>query len=123
MKKGFSLIEIIITIGILGLMILVFQAVLVNGVLTRNAQNKDVALKIATHKIEEIRALGYLSVPASGSFTDSLLNTIPAGNATLTVSDYNTKVKQVVVTVSWAEPNSNPRSLSLTTLIADAGGL
>lgn len=123
MKKGFSLIEILVTIGILGLMIVVYQAVLGNVYLTRNVQDKDVALKIATYKIEEIRALGYSSMPGSGTFTDTLLTSLPSGTAAMTITDYNAKVKQVVVTVGWTPQNSTARSVSLTTLVTDTGGL
>lgn len=123
MKKGFSLIEILVTIGILSLMIVVYQAVLGNVYLTRSVQDKDVALKIATYKIEELRALGYSSLPGSGSFSDTLLTSLPSGTASMTITDYNAKVKQVVVTVGWTPQNSTARSVSLTTLVTDTGGL
>lgn len=122
-KSGFSLIEVVITIAIVGLMILVYQGIVSNVILTRTAQNKDIALKIASYKIEELRATGYGSLPASGSFSDSLLNSIPSGTATIAVTTYSQKVKQVAVTVSWTEPNSSQISVVLTTLIADSGGL
>ncbi len=123
MKKGFSLIEVLVAVGMLGLMIVVYQGIISNIALTRNAQDKDIALKIATYKIEELRGLGYSSLPGSGSFSDSLLGSLPSGTASMTIDAYNSKLKQATVTVSWTEPSSSTKSVSLTTLIADTGGL
>ncbi len=123
MKKGFSLIEVLVAVGMLGIMIVVYQVIISNTALTRTSQDKDIALKIATYKIEDLRGLGYSALPGSGSFSDSLLSSLPLGTATMTITAYNTKLKQATVTVSWTEPGSSAKSVSLTTLIADTGGL
>lgn len=105
------------------MMVLAYQAVISNTILTRNTQEKDVALKVATYKIEELRGLGYSSLPGSGSFSDTLLDSLPSGTGSMAITTYNAKVKQVAVTVSWTPPNSSTKSVVLTTLISDTGGL
>ena len=123
-QTGFSLIEVVVTLFIIGVIFVIYQAAL-NGIfLTRNAKDQEIALRVATHKVEELRSLGYFSLPASGSFTDSQLSSLLQSSASMAISDYNLKTKQITVTVSWKETNTNvPHSLQLNTLISQDGGL
>lgn len=120
-STGFSLVEILVTVGLVGIMIVVYFGVLNSGFLARDSRDRDVALRIASHKIEELRALGYSNLPASGSFTDTLMSSLPSGSGSFTVSTYNTKTKQVVVTVSWTEPHQGAHPVVLTTLLTQLG--
>lgn len=121
-NRGFSLIEVIITIFILGTMLVASQAIFLGAPLIQSTRNQDLALKIARNEIEVLRALGYESLPASGSFTDSLLSSLSSGTGALVVSDFNTGTKQVVVTVSWEE-RETAESVVLSTLITKIGAL
>lgn len=121
-NRGFSLIEIIVTIFILGTMLALSQAIFLGAPVIQGAKNQDVALKIARNEIEVLRALGYASLPVSGSFSNSLLTSLSSGSGALVVSDFNAGTKQVVVTVSWME-RGVAESVSLSTLITKAGGL
>jgi prepilin-type N-terminal cleavage/methylation domain-containing protein len=123
-QTGFSLIEVVVTLFIIGVIFVIYQVAL-NGIfLTRNAKDQEVALRVATHKVEELRSLGYFSLPASGAFTDSQLSSLLQSSASMAISDYNLKTKQITVTVSWKENNTNvPHSLQLNTLISQDGGL
>ena len=123
-QTGFSLIEVVVTLFIIGVIFVLYQVAL-NGIfLTRNAKDQEVALRVATHKVEELRSLGYFSLPASGAFTDSQLSSLLQSSASMAISDYNLKTKQITVTVSWKENNTNvPHSLQLNTLISQDGGL
>jgi len=120
-KTGFSLVEAVIAIGMTGIIIVMYQNVMSSILLSRSIKNTDIAVKIASNQIEELRADGYSSLPNSGSFSDSLLSSLPSGSASMNISDYNDKIKLVVVTVSWSEPNSGSRSVSLQTLVAQTG--
>ena len=121
---GFSLIEVVITLFIIGVIFVVYQAALNGLFLTRNAKDSEIAVRIATHKMEELRAIGYANLPASGSFTDTLLSSLPQSSASMTISDYNLKVKQVKVTVTWREVRTSvSHSVVLDTLISQVGGL
>ncbi len=123
-QSGFSVIEVVITLFIIGVILLLYQAALNSVFLSRNAKDQEVALRIAQHKVEELRNGGYDSLPISGSFSDSQLSTISQGSAYMTIADFNPKTKLVNVNVSWHEPNSQTNhSVELNTLITQIGGL
>lgn len=124
-SRGFSLVEVVISICIIGAILILLQSVVRTGVLVRTAKNEGVALSIARNELESVRSSGYSALPGSGSFSDSLLSTLPSGaTTTLTVSAYNAKTKQVTVTVVWRDPgNTASTTVSLDTLITQTGGL
>jgi prepilin-type N-terminal cleavage/methylation domain-containing protein len=123
-SRGFSLIEVVVAIAIVGVVSILPQAILGALPLARIAKHQDLALTIAEHKLEQVRALGYAVLPASGPFTNSLQSDFASSSATLAVNVYNAKTKWVNVTVFWNEPNiPTTFSVSLDTLIAEVGGL
>ncbi|MEK7604354.1 MAG: type II secretion system protein [Patescibacteria group bacterium] len=117
--RGFSLVEITIALAIIGTMIMVtstlLQRVTVN---TREVGDLGVATKIAQGELELLRGGGYTALPASGPFSHSLLNTLPSGAGTVTVTVIDAQTKQVVVTVSWQGSSGTTRTATLTSLIA-----
>lgn len=123
--RGFSLIEVTVSIFIVGVMLLLLQALLQSGALIRMSKHQSIALSIAQNKLESLRADGYTTLPSSGTFSDSLISTLPiAATTTLTVSVYNAETKQVSVSVVWQDPGSAASStVSLSTLITETGGL
>jgi prepilin-type N-terminal cleavage/methylation domain-containing protein len=123
-QRGFSLLEIIITIAIIGMILLLYQIFLSNLFLSRDAKNQEIALRIANNKIEELRAVGYDSLPSSGVFFDTQLNLLSQSSAAMTITDFNADTKQVLITIQWFEPTSpTPKTISLTTLVTKVGGL
>lgn len=123
-SRGFSLIEVTITIFIFGILLLLLQAVLQSSVLVRTTKSQGIALTIVRNELEILRAGGYATLPPSGSFSNNLLSTIPSATTTLTVSTYNASTKQVTASVIWREPGSSASStISLSTLITNTGGL
>jgi len=124
-SRGFSLIEVVISIFIIGVMLVLLHAVSQNSVLVRSAKNRGIALAVARDKVESLRIGGYASLPQSGTFSNSLMSTLPPGaTTTLTVSAYNAKTTQVAVGVTWTELGSTASStVSLQTLITQTGGL
>ncbi len=123
--RGFSLIEVTVSIFIVGVMLFLLQAILQSGTLIRMSKHQSIALSIAQNKLESLRANGYASLPSNGTFSDNLVSTLPvAATTTLTVSVYNAETKQVSVSVVWKEPDSTASStISLSTLITEIGGL
>jgi prepilin-type N-terminal cleavage/methylation domain-containing protein len=122
-NRGFTLVEVLVAIGLICITIFACKSMISSAILARSVKNEDVALKIASHQIEELRALGYASLPVSGSFSDSMLSSLSSSSASMAISTYDAKTKQITVTVSWIEPASGNRSVVLTTLLAETGGL
>lgn len=123
MRHGFSLIEIVVSIAILGVVLGALGALVHTAPLARINRNEDIALSIARNKLESLRTGGYDALPASGPWSDALLSALPSGTDAITVASYNSKVKRVDVTVSWQDAGQATRSVTLTTLIAQIGAL
>lgn len=122
--RGFSFIEVVVSLFIIGTVIVLSGAILKAAPLSRHAKYENLALSIAQNELEGLRSAGYSSLPASGSFSDSLLASLPSGSGTVSVSDFNTKAREAQVTVSWREEGSAATStVTLTTLISSVGGL
>lgn len=123
--RGFSLIEVTVSIFIMSVMLLMLQSIIRSNVLVQTSKNQSIALSIARNKIESLRIGGYAALPASGSFSDSLLSTLPlAATTTLTVTAYNARTKLVSTSVLWRDRGSTSSStVSLSTLLTETGGL
>lgn len=123
-KNGFSLLEVVVAIFIIGTIFLLYQACSNAILLTRNAKNQEIALRVANNKMEELRATGYTALPANGSFTDSLLGSLPNSSANMTFNDFNSDTKHVLIIVQWQDSGSvSPVTVSLDSLITKVGGL
>ena len=123
-QSGVTLIEVLIAIFIIGAVLVLYQTSLNTSTLARESKNQETALLIASNKIQEVRAAGYDSVPATGSFADTQLASLPSGTASLTNTAFNATTKQVTVVVQWFDARSaTTKDLTLSTLVASAGGL
>lgn len=123
-NSGFTLLEVITTIFIIGLVLVLYQAALGKAKLIQYAKNQEIALRVANNKIEELRAGGYEALPSSGSFSDSQLDSLSGSSASMAITDYNADTKQVLITIEWQEPTgSSLKNISLTTLVTKTGGL
>ncbi|TSC83666.1 MAG: hypothetical protein G01um101413_936 [Parcubacteria group bacterium Gr01-1014_13] len=121
-NAGSTLLEAVVSLAIIAIFFILFQAAATTAILNRNVKHQELALRIAQSRIENLRALGYAALPSSGPFTDAQLTFLPEAAASTTVSQYNTKTKQVSVEVSWQEPGAQKRhNVSLTTLIGEGG--
>jgi prepilin-type N-terminal cleavage/methylation domain-containing protein len=123
-KRGFSLIEVIVTLMIAGFALVLFQTALGKTKLIQYAKNQEIALRVANNKIEELRAGGYSALPSTGSFSDAQLNDLPNVSASMAITDFNDDTKQVVITIQWQDPPSvSLKTVSLATLVTKTGGL
>src|ERR1035437_2031769 len=105
-SRGFTLIEVVVSIFIIGVIVVASTMLLRAAQVNRVTQDEDIALKIANNEGGVLRAGGYAALPASGSFTNALLPSLPSGVATVTISSYNTKTKKADVSVSWLGPDN-----------------
>ena len=122
-NHGFTLVEVLVSISVLGMMLVFFASTFSNTRLSRDVARQDIALRIIKQKMEDLRALGYNNLPVNGTFSNSLLSSLPSGVGSTTVSDFNSTLKQATVGISWNESSTTPRYLSATTLIGKVGGL
>lgn len=120
--RGFSLIEVIIAMGLVLVTMLMFGVAVGTVPLTRIVRNQNVAYHLAAGQIEGLRHTSFASLPGSGSWTDPGLSLLPGAAASRTMADYSgsNQIKQATVTVSWIDRGTT-RSVTLTTLIYNGG--
>lgn len=123
-QYGFSLVEAVVALFIIGVILTLYQASLNTVFLISNTKNQEIALKIANNKMEELRADGYAALPDNGSFSDSQLDLLSGSSAAMTITDFNSDTKQIVIVIQWQGRGSAvQQTISATTLITKTGGL
>lgn len=121
-EQGFTLIEVIITMFLIIVTLMIYQVTSNAVALNKANRHKEVALRIADQKLQSLRTTAFDSIPASGAFSDSMLSTIPDGAGTITVSDINDQTKDIIVTITWTNPQTtNTQQLSLETYVTEGG--
>jgi prepilin-type N-terminal cleavage/methylation domain-containing protein len=124
--QGFTLVESLIAILLLGIIFSGGMAFyyLANALYYSGLHSRQ-ATSIASSMMEVCKNVGYASLPslpggACSVVTDQPLPLGPlssmSGTSTVAVSDVG-NVKQVTVTVSWADPNKGPSSITLQTYV------
>ena len=121
--RGFTLVEMVVALFILSTTIVFATLVIGTIKVTRDSAFENVAFRVANNKVNELRALGYAALPASGTFSDPQLASLPQGLASTTVTAWNEKTKKVTAGVSWRGAEGRTRSVSVTTLVTESGGL
>lgn len=117
------MIEMLVALLIMSVTIVFVTLVVGTIKVSRDSAYESVAFHIAGSKLDELRAGGYASLPANGSFSSPELANLPQGTASTSVVDWNAKTKQVTAGVSWRGADNLTRFVSLTTLITQIGGL
>lgn len=121
-KKGSTLIEVLVSITVLAVTFVIFQATINAVFLNRESQHRELALRAAKTELDNVRSVPFASIPTSSSFSNSLLNSLPENAAIRTVTTINSTTKQIDVVVSWREPTAkNTSTVNLTTLITQGG--
>lgn len=127
-QKGFSLVEIIIGIFIVGLIVIVIGN-LPNAInLVTSSQADSTVREIAAKKMEDVRLSGYDSlVNGTTPINDSRLNSFSNAsgftvitNCSDAVCKSNEVMKEVKITISWSE-NGEPKTYQLVTLVGKDG--
>jgi Tfp pilus assembly protein PilV len=122
-QAGFSIMEIVIAMFMISMVLVIYHAASNTVILNKGSKHQEVALRIAASKLETLRTTPFTSLPASESFSDPLLSSLPQGQAQLTMSDYNDRTKQALVVVSWLSPTKagSRQQVQLETLITRGG--
>lgn len=127
-KNGFSLVESLLVVVLIGFIILLMSNLPSAIGLIRKSNSLSLAREIAAKQIEDKRAISYVNLVNDNTpIVDSRINSLPAGSGTVTVEDCDSAictnselVKMVTVTVNWRE-NNKDQSLTLKTFIAEGG--
>lgn len=123
-EQGLSLIEVIVSMGIIGAMFILYVSAMNTVVLTKRIRQENLAYHIANKKMEELRGTYFLLLPPSGAILDPLLSKIPSGSGSFTVSDHAGFVglKELTVQVNWIGDNGAAKQIQLKSL-AGSGGI
>ncbi len=106
-ESGYTIVEVLVSIFIIAVTLVLFATVANSVLLNKYNRYREVALRVAENQIQVLRTTAYASLPASGSFNNSLLSTIPQGAGSQTITQLDTGFKQAVVTVTWRNPSSS----------------
>ena len=103
-KGGFSLIEVLVAMVVLGIMLLTLISVFIYGfnVISRSTQ-VAVATQICQEEVERIRNLTFDTVAALGTtFTNTKLSRLLNGQGVQAVeADAGNDIKKLTVSVTW----------------------
>lgn len=122
-QKGFTIVELVVTVVIAGI-IIPAVALALNNLAAINHRARDYALanEIAQNKVETLRSDGYNSINTG---TVNFSNELPASmgspkSASYTITSPTTGEKQVDISISFTEYNAT-RSLKFRTYISELG--
>ncbi|MBX4191383.1 MAG: prepilin-type N-terminal cleavage/methylation domain-containing protein [Candidatus Doudnabacteria bacterium] len=120
-QNGFSLIEVTITLLLVGVIFVLYASALNVVAVTRKLRYENIAYHIANKEIEILRNTSYEDLPSSGSISDTLLAGLPSGGGTYTIADHASmsNMKEVTVSVVWADPVS--KEVRIKTLMGTGG--
>jgi prepilin-type N-terminal cleavage/methylation domain-containing protein len=123
-QAGFTLVELIVTIGIAGLLVVGVTSLFITIESTqRKTQLLDIATRTGEKKIEELRNVNYNSLDAGTTedFTDELPADIPTPReATVTISEPTPSVKRVDVNITYHDGRID-KEVELSSLIGVIG--
>jgi prepilin-type N-terminal cleavage/methylation domain-containing protein len=119
-KRGYTLLEVIVALGLVATGTLAFGAMVpMSARSSRMNANYQQAVSLLQHKIDQCRAVGWgrltytelqnagiidaspVTSPYSYATVDTLTSIYPSATGTLQVSDYNSDIRQVTVTLTW----------------------
>jgi prepilin-type N-terminal cleavage/methylation domain-containing protein len=116
-KKGFTLIEVIIAIAILGMASLgIFQSYKVGFWGMSDARARTIATNIAQEKLEEVKGKSL----DTGTFPDPGNPIVVSGkefNATIIVEEIKSTLKKITTTVNWQKRNGEQTEISIESLL------
>lgn len=127
-EKGFSLIESLLVVAILGSVVFLFANFPNALILVTKSKHTSLAREVATKQIEDKRTINYVNlVNGLLPINDSRLGSLTQGSGTVEVSDCDPsictngeQIKQVKVTVIWMD-NNKPQNITVQTMIGEGG--
>lgn len=121
--KGFTVVELLITIGICGIIVPVLAAGLTTLALINNrARDLALANTMAQNKAELLRSSGYNSIlPGTTDFSADLPSTLSSPKSgSYTVTEPETGIKDIVIQISYKDVSSS-RTVNYKTKVSEIG--
>ena len=128
MEKGFSLIESLSVIAVIGSVVLLMANIPNALMLIAKSRHISLAREITVKQIEDKRTINYSNLVNDNiPISDSRLNLLPQGSGVVEVKECDPAIctqgehiKQVTVTVNWQD-NNKPQTITLITMIGEGG--
>jgi prepilin-type N-terminal cleavage/methylation domain-containing protein len=130
-RKGFGLIEVLVSVLIIGIGLFIISAVFYTQTRTINQlREKVIATLAAQEELEYIRGMPFTTIinagtvfPNPSSFTTALKYNNPTLNVAVDnyLNDPGTDIRRVTVTISWQSITGNTLTRSLSTLVMNNG--
>ncbi|MBF0122795.1 MAG: type II secretion system protein [Candidatus Omnitrophica bacterium] len=134
-RSGFTLVEVMVSVGILGFILSAMLLLFINGIaLNAVSRNLTVALSHTQYVLEDIRNAAFSNVPAlidssswnwdtttanarvSNALKNELINVSCLDSGGVQIACATSSIPlTVMVTVSWTESAGRPRSVEITT--------
>jgi prepilin-type N-terminal cleavage/methylation domain-containing protein len=120
-QSGMTMIELLVSLGMVGMLLVLFAASFNIVVLTKKVRNENIAYHVANKRMETLRSVPFASLPTSAGFFDSSLNDVPNSSASYVIQDYPSfsGVKEMIVTVQWNDGRA--RSVVLRSVTSASG--
>ena len=123
-RSGFSLIELMVTIVLLGLGIASVAVMFLHGYRSQlNAHYTVLATAATNEALEEMRSAGYNSLDTEHFPATFTLGSVPRGAGTVTMEQFPTptsnNMKKVTVQISWYGGRNIQGSTGASTLISN----
>lgn len=127
-EKGFSLIELLLVIVIIGTIVFLLANLPNAFLLMAKSKHLSLAREIASKQIEDKRAMQFINlINDTVEISDVRLKELPLGTGTTTVADCDLTIctneediKKITVTISWKD-NNKLQTVNLNTFIGKGG--
>lgn len=106
-KRGFSLIEIVVAVGILAFALCAILASYISFfVLSTTSKNINIASNAALSLMEEIRGTPFSQIFNTYNGLNFVLNDIPQSRGVVYVNTANPELLEVTISVCWRQQNN-----------------
>jgi hypothetical protein len=127
--RGISILEVLVSVAILGLVLLIVANVPQSIKLIGSSQHGSLAKDILVQEVERLRAASYDGLAlGTTSISDGRLSSLPGVSSQETISNCPVSVctggelaKMADLKISWIEADNKVRNVQIVTLIAKGG--
>lgn len=131
LQKGFSLVEVLLVIAIIGLTLLLIANIPSSVNLIGNSKFSSLAKEIASAEIERWRSTPYNNLgnnlPDGDPVLDSRVDRLPSGSGAVLIDECpaeicknNEEAFRLMVSIKWKESGKDQK-LEVTTIISEGG--